>query len=169
MFFEFNQNNSFGRFDVDDKVCNKLIIEAKNEEEAIMIAEDLGCYWNGVDEGIDCPCCGDRWYKDCIEITDKTLGHYTARIYDDMSSDAKNRWDYKYRRYNVIVEPEFHSTHSAYSRVYEGIIAFRNVEEYAQCMADDFGWTIPDCRIYYKDGGVKEIFSCKRIGDKYYD
>jgi hypothetical protein len=25
-------------------------------------------------------------------------------------------------------------------------------------MANRYGWTTPDCRIYYKNGNVKEIF-----------
>lgn len=34
IFYEFNQNNSGGRFVVDDKVCNKVIIEVDTEQEA---------------------------------------------------------------------------------------------------------------------------------------
>lgn len=62
--YEFEQNNSGGYFDVTDTVCHRLYIEARNDEEAIKKAEELGCYWNGVMEGLDCSCCGDRWY-DC--------------------------------------------------------------------------------------------------------
>jgi len=35
---------------------------------------------------------------------------------------------------------------------------FFSVEEYAQYLADTFGWTKPDARIFYADGRVKEIF-----------
>lgn len=61
--FEFSQNNSGGRFHVDDKVCHRLFIEADNEAEAIQKAESLGVYFDGVAEGLDCPCCGDRWHS----------------------------------------------------------------------------------------------------------
>ncbi|MGA0164712.1 MAG: DUF7296 family protein [Bdellovibrionota bacterium] len=61
--FLFDQNNSGGKLVVNDKVCHRLFIEAKNESEAISIAEGLGVYFNGVDDGRDCPCCGDRWYR----------------------------------------------------------------------------------------------------------
>jgi hypothetical protein len=61
--FLFDQNNSGGKLVVNDKVCHRLFIEAENESEAISIAEGLGVYFNGVDDGRDCPCCGDRWYK----------------------------------------------------------------------------------------------------------
>lgn len=61
MFYGFNQNNSGGHFVVDDSLCHRLFIEADDKDEAISKAEELGCYWDGVDKGIDCPCCGDRW------------------------------------------------------------------------------------------------------------
>ena len=36
-FFEFKQNNSGGTFDVDENVCNIVIIEAIDEKHAISI------------------------------------------------------------------------------------------------------------------------------------
>lgn len=63
MFYELTQNNSGGYFIVDEKVCHRLFIEATSEEEAIRKAESLGCYWDGVENGNDCSCCGDRWSK----------------------------------------------------------------------------------------------------------
>ena len=62
MFFEFNQNNSGGDFVVDDRVCHHVIIEASSADQANEIAEAVGIYFNGVDDGVDCDCCGDRWY-----------------------------------------------------------------------------------------------------------
>lgn len=38
---------------------------------------------------------------------------------------------------------------------------FKNIEEFAQYMADEYGWTSPDVRIFYIDGEVKEIFGRK--------
>ena len=55
------QNNSGGRFDVDDEVSNYVLIQAHNGTEADGIVEDLGIYFNGVEDGMDCDCCGDRW------------------------------------------------------------------------------------------------------------
>lgn len=40
-------------------------------------------------------------------------------------------------------------------------ISFSTIEEYAQYLAENYGWTTPDIRLYYKDGNVKEIFSYK--------
>lgn len=58
-FYEFKQNNSGGKFIVDEKVTNRVIIEAYNPDDANDIAESLGIYFDGDN---DCPCCGNRWY-----------------------------------------------------------------------------------------------------------
>jgi hypothetical protein len=116
-FFEFSQNNSGGSFVVNDKLCHQVIIEAHDYEEAVYIAERLGCYWDGVDCGMDCPCCGDRWSK----YWEKAL--------------------------------EFPMDY--------GKVIFTSVEEYVQYLADNYGFTDPDCRIFYRDGTVKEFFTNK--------
>lgn len=61
--YAWNQNNSGGEFHVNDNVAHRLFIEAYSEEEADRKAQDLGVYYNGVDDGFDCDCCGDRWYS----------------------------------------------------------------------------------------------------------
>lgn len=62
-FYHFNQNNSGGGFDYDDKVCHHVVIEADNADHANMKAESIGIYFDGCSTGQDCPCCGDRWYQ----------------------------------------------------------------------------------------------------------
>ena len=59
----------------------------------------------------------------------------------------------------MIKEPEFKTEYSTKSYVCK--IRFNNIEEYAQYMAEEYGWTIPDARIYYYNGNVKEIFATK--------
>jgi hypothetical protein len=57
-YFKFRQNNSFGHF-----VGTPLVfVQADNADDANRIAQDHGVYFNGVADGIDCDCCGDRWY-----------------------------------------------------------------------------------------------------------
>lgn len=63
MFYCFNQNNSFGKFDDNDDVCGFVIIEAQDAEAANLKAELIGIYFDGCDKGWDCNCCGDRWYR----------------------------------------------------------------------------------------------------------
>lgn len=59
--YTYRQNNSFGRFDEDMPI--KMTIIADSKEEADTKAEALGVYFDGVEKGIDCDCCGDRWYR----------------------------------------------------------------------------------------------------------
>lgn len=64
------QNNSGGYYQINDKVASIVIIEADSALQANEIAESLGIYFDGVSEGIDCPCCGDRWYP--VEDRDRS-------------------------------------------------------------------------------------------------
>jgi hypothetical protein len=60
-FYHFDQNNSGGSFEVNDKVAHNVIIEAINPQHANQIAEGIGIYFDGCESGMDCSCCGDRW------------------------------------------------------------------------------------------------------------
>jgi len=106
MYWEFNQNNSGGRFVVNDKLCHRVIVEAHSFEQAVEKAEELGCYWQGVSQGIDCPCCGDRWSK----------------------------WENKVKAETL-----------------------EEVIKHYQDLANRYGWTVPDCRIFLLNGEVIEI------------
>lgn len=113
MWFDFTQNNSGGSFHTDDKVCHRLFIEAYNYNKAEQFAQELGVYFDGVDEGIDCGCCGDRWSR----------GHEVIFPLD-----------------------------------YGDRTIFNSIEEWAQFLADKYGWTTPDARIFYKGGQMIEIY-----------
>lgn len=63
MFYHYSQNNSGGSFDNDDRVCHHVIVEADSADEADVRAESIGLYFDGVERGLDCSCCGDRWYR----------------------------------------------------------------------------------------------------------
>lgn len=159
MFYEFNQNNSGGVFKVDAKVCHRLFIEADSADEAVTKAEELGCYWYGVDTGVDCPCCGDRWSKDYLDSRSFPMEYR-------LTESSAERWKEKYGSYEIMEEPvekkiELKFTRSSWTE-YEGKVRFNSVEEYAQYLANEYGWTAPDARIYYKDGTVKEIFVEKK-------
>lgn len=160
--YEFDQNNSGGYFVVDNEVCHTLYIEAESFDDAVEKAEELGCYWDGVDKGMDCPCCGDRWNKwndDPVDIEKYSTIGYEVSVYDGIYSDTVAQWNEKYGEYKIIEEPTWENTRR--TRKYAGRIGFSNIEEYAQYLANEFGWTTPDARIYYNNGNVKEIFSKK--------
>lgn len=86
------------------------------------------------------------------------------RVYvGGIGENAIAKWDERYGSYEVVEKPIWKKEYG--TREYVGRIKFRNIEEYAQFMADEYGETIPDIRIYYHDGNVKEIFS-KRNDDE---
>jgi hypothetical protein len=160
-FYEVNQNNTGGSFDVDETVCHRLFIEADSMDEAIDIAESLGCYWDGVENGMDCPCCGDRWYgisKIDLDNINTKWGGYT---YDKFLRDGETVEGTLARYPNVTWTKELKLRQKYGSDYIEGKIYLDSIETYAQILADLYGWTTPDVRIFYKDGEVKEIFSNK--------
>ncbi len=61
--FYFYQNNSGGIFDHEPEhgIGCGLFIEANDRDHAIARAEGIGLYFDGVAQGRDCDCCGDRW------------------------------------------------------------------------------------------------------------
>jgi hypothetical protein len=65
MFYTFTQNNSGGSFDRDEMrgIAPYVIVEADSCDQANDRAEAIGLYFDGVDGGGDCSCCGDRWYR----------------------------------------------------------------------------------------------------------
>jgi hypothetical protein len=73
-FYTFNQNNSGGSFDHDPNagIGYCVCVEAANETDANQRAEQIGLYFNGCDSGMDCDCCGDRWYEQWREEGDET-------------------------------------------------------------------------------------------------
>ncbi len=77
-FYTFSQNNSGGSFVNDPKngIGQYVVIEAKNAESANSIAQQIGIYFNGCDDGTDCQCCGDRWYS-----VDESDGSQTPSLY----------------------------------------------------------------------------------------
>ena len=62
--FEYCQNNSGGYFDInpDRGIGPRVWIEAPDAAAADSIAGSKGVYFDGCDDGLDCSCCGDRWY-----------------------------------------------------------------------------------------------------------
>lgn len=156
--YEFYQNNSGGKFIINDNLCRLLYIEAENYPEAKKKAEDLGCYWDGVQKGIDCPCCGDRWndYEHLVDWSSYSEKGYKVRAWEDSQKECLDAWHKKYSRYGIAENP--HIIKSLFGVAYEGYIKFRSMEEYVQFVANEWGMTKPDARLFYHDGTVKEVY-----------
>ena len=87
-FYIFNQNNSGGYW---DKILGfKVIIEAENPKQANKLAEVMGIYFNGVETGEDCPCCGDRWYE--VDEYDAIEPENLAKELEDIKRRQKD-WE----------------------------------------------------------------------------
>lgn len=142
-FFEYRQNNSGGRFDIDDTLTVRVIVEAKDQEQAIRIGENLGIYFNGCDEGLDCSCCGDRWYEP----------HEVNLQYGLLSDDELKEMTLAYK--GEIVPTRYKRRENK-----DKDFVFADVGEYARYMTDKWGYAMdkPDTRIFYLDGTVKEFF-----------
>ena len=91
-FYHFRQNNSGGRFAVNNDVDVHVLIEANSAEEANSIAESKGIYFHGVEDGMDCDCCGDRW--SAVDESDGELfpHHYGRQIQDDEKGTVIHRY-----------------------------------------------------------------------------
>jgi len=83
-FFMWRQNNSGGHFVVDDDLTWRVVIESDDYEQAEIYALGIGVYYDGVDEGRDCRCCGDRWYEGQeLDCEDQTLVEHLQEYADD--------------------------------------------------------------------------------------
>lgn len=69
--FCFEQNNSGGVF--DKHMGYAIYVEAATSAEANARAESFGVYFDGVRNGSDCPCCGDRWSEQWNTDSGNTL------------------------------------------------------------------------------------------------
>lgn len=83
--YNFNQNNSGGRFHIDDAVTYDVLFEAKNFKKANKKAKEVGIYFNGCSKGMDCGCCGDRWYKAYSDEVD----NYSVYEFEDKEAAIK--------------------------------------------------------------------------------
>lgn len=85
MFFHYHQNNSGGSF---GPPAINVIVEAESKEQADSKAEEIGLYFDGCNNRIDCPCCGDRWYR--AYDGDRTPQMYGESVF----SFSKNFYDW---------------------------------------------------------------------------
>ena len=93
-FFQFKQNNSGGSFMHDEKsgIGYAVIIEAENAPLANHFAEEIGLYFDGVRDGRDCGCCGDRWSEAWKEDGDTVPSIYSQPVEEAAKIDPKASW-----------------------------------------------------------------------------
>ena len=89
MIYSFDQNNSGGYY--TKPAQNIIVKDARDEKHAIEIAIGAGMYFNGVADGVDCSCCGDRWYGMAKEYGDinKAIADADDSFHDEHNSIPK--------------------------------------------------------------------------------
>ena len=103
-YYTFHQNNPGGRTFRDESVGDFVVIEATSPQEANSIAESIGIYFSGVENGRDCRCCGDRWYLDGEESEKFDIANYQNEeyvIYDEFTVHL-----YEYKSTHTLYEFE---------------------------------------------------------------
>jgi len=160
-FYEFNQNNSGGHFDVDENVCHRVIIEAVNANHAQSIFEPMI-----KNQSASCSCCGDRWSSydpDEIDLEKWKKEGYSIGVYGGIYKNTEERWFKLYGKFPRLEEPKWMDTFS--SKEFKGKIYFENIEQYCQFAANAWGWTVPDIRIHFLDGTKKDIFKKELVNE----
>lgn len=94
MWYEYSQNNSGGSHVYDDNrgLSERVFIEADSAKEADEYAESIGIYFDGVDNDIDCDCCGDRWYPQAWYGGGDENGKNLNELRDSIETTLKYRW-----------------------------------------------------------------------------
>ena len=154
-FYEFSQNNSGGSFTVTDNLAHRVIVEAASENDAIDIAENLGCYWDGCSNGNDCDCCGDRWNASPSEIVIDTQPR-EAFVYTH-NENYVEQWNNKYGNFTRTEVPSI-VKNNGHSKKYGTTVILNNIDEYCQYMTNCWGWTQPDVILHYKNGTKMTYF-----------
>jgi len=86
MIYNFDQNNSGGYY--VKPAQNIIVKDARDEKHAIEIALAAGMYFDGVADGTDCDCCGDRWVPMAQEYDSVELA-----VADANRSFIDDHWD----------------------------------------------------------------------------
>lgn len=112
-FYNYDQNNSGGQWDFDNRLTHVVIIEADDAEAADNRAESFGIYFNGVSNCRDCSCCGDRWYHAFGEGDEEPMcyGIPVSEVPEGITGWKPFRWRkdgpeiFVYRAHSTIPEP----------------------------------------------------------------
>lgn len=93
MWYEYSQNNSGGSDVYDDNrgLSGWVFIEADSAKEADKHAKSIGIYFDGIDSGRDCDCCGDRWYANDVPGWDDGVD------FEELKSRVESIMEYRWR------------------------------------------------------------------------
>lgn len=125
--YEYRQNNSGGFFNYDPKngLSVKVYIEADSVREADERARSLGMYFDGVEDGADCSCCGNRWPSAEYGSTAKTPPEKNEPMaertfYSKLNSSVSNIKWMKEGEAEVFVHPKDGPFYGAHYSIVKG-------------------------------------------------
>lgn len=100
-YFQFDQNNSGGFY--TPETPHHVIVKAANPDEANRIAASrTPVYFDGVDRGLDCFCCGDRWTR----AWEEEIGTPKPMVYDALVHPDGYVWMHNERLDVLVYEGE---------------------------------------------------------------
>jgi hypothetical protein len=102
MFYTFSQNNSGGSFEINDRLNEYVIIEAKSAAIANKIAKQIGIYFDGIKKKLDCECCGNRWHRSSESDATKIPMIYGKEV-DSSNSNCVIYTDLKLRKLKINI------------------------------------------------------------------
>lgn len=155
-FYEFNQNNSGGIYDVTEDVTSVVIIEAYTEQQAVEILEPMI-----EDQSASCRCCGERWNTSYVEEVNlnyewEVKTYYTS---EKTEQETEEEWYRLYGNLPYKVKPTKQQKNSYF--VFTTNIIMETIEQYAQFMCNNFGNSVdkgkPELILHYF-GGTKKLF-----------
>ena len=156
-FYEIEQFASNGQYEVNNKVCRVVIIQAESKEQARDIFMPM------IKDSCMCPNCSNRWnplYIKQIPLNIwKTVGYPAVIEYPYPENRAvEDYWHEVFDSFPSLSAPRWEGgTMSGMAR-FVGLIYFNDIEQYAKFIAGGYGKTSPDVRIYYLSGEIIEVY-----------
>lgn len=118
--YSYRQNNSGGghEYDASRGISVTVYIEANSADEANGRAREIGLYFDGVDGGWDCECCGDRWYEETYAQDDdfEPPTEDEALLIDENARFNPMKWAGE-GNYETFVHPKGQTFYGAHAEV----------------------------------------------------
>lgn len=87
LYYLFRQGRNRGHYDITENVAPMVVVQEHDPIKANFTALTKGIYFDGIDKGIDCSCCEDRW----VPLKTKDKGYPMPSIgYSDLVSYLKD-------------------------------------------------------------------------------
>ena len=71
LYYVMRQYPNRGEYEINANVASIVVIQTHDPLKANFIALSKGIYFDGIEKGIDCSCCDDRWKP----FTSRSRGH----------------------------------------------------------------------------------------------